>query len=241
MSNNLHAELQEVEELLSLIPSTLESPLHELVENQLKALPPCLRAWFVLAAGLSPRDNSDIRAKRINLAAALEALYLALNIHKHLLRYEIAEERSATARSLVGSMILAGDYCFSRSAELASNTNEPAVVAIFSEMLATVSEGHLRQLHGKTDSPYDEVPELIMAGVHAALELNQPPAQSQSAIVNISEAIISGYTNPHRTSDAPAFSPRASETLHKNLSLLPLEQQSRWQSLIDKIANISKS
>lgn len=241
MSNDLHQELEEVKQLLYSVPSDLGPPLRDLVESQLTLLAPHRCAWFVLAAAAYDTQEFGIRSKRISLAAALETLYLALNIHKHLLKEQSSADDSAPERSFIGSMILAGDFCFSRSAEFAANTNEPIVVSIFSDVLATISEGYLRQLHGKALSPYEAVPDLIMAGVNAAIELCPPPAPAKEAITQISQELIADVSPPLNTPDVPSSASQTSSRIHKSnllrdqLALLPKPQQLRWQALASTV------
>lgn len=148
MSADLQAELEDVKTILKGIPDELESPLREMVMAQLDTLKPYWRALFVLAAGTHEDEPSGTKAKRVYLAAALEMLNLAQNIHKHLIQNDTQNADSLTNKSFIGSMILAGDYCFSRSAKLAAYTDSPKVVSIFAEALGSISEGQLR-LFGK--------------------------------------------------------------------------------------------
>lgn len=151
MSVDLQAELNEVKDILTGVPEELSTPLREMVAAQLTALKPYWRALFVLAAGTHEEEPENTRAKRIHLAAALEMLNLAQNIHRHLIN-DRQDTDSLSSKSFVGSMILAGDYCFSRSANLAAFTDSPKVVAIFSEALGTVSEGQLRTMSKRSAS-----------------------------------------------------------------------------------------
>lgn len=124
----------------------LRPPLSDLVLGQVADSFHPQRVGLVLAASLPQQDTPYRREQRILLAAALEMLQLALRIHKLLFQHRDGVDTQGMDRSWVGSIILAGDYCFSRSAILAARTNEPDVVQIFARALQAVSERHLRQL-----------------------------------------------------------------------------------------------
>ena len=173
----LHDELDEVQQQLSTAVDELYSPLSDLVRSQLRQAAPLARAAVVLTAGVGAPDTIDLREKRILLASALEMLYVALHIHRRLLTTVPATDGDTPDKSLLGSIILAGDYCFSRAATLAARTNSPAVVMIFATALKTVNEGHLRQYFTKEVVFFDENQKLFEAGARAAATLaDLPPA-----------------------------------------------------------------
>ena len=87
-----------------------------------------------------------ISYSRVSLAAALQLLQIALNIHRLLLR---PEQTGSIDSFLLGGTILAGDYCFSRAAVLAAHTNHPQVVMVFAELLQEVSQANLRRVSPK--------------------------------------------------------------------------------------------
>jgi len=159
----LAGELEQVEQEIAGALADLHAPFSQLVGAQLRRSSPLRCAAFVLTAGgaeagsqAGPQDQQ----KRIDLAAAIEVLRLALAVHTQLLH--VGGDTSAPDapdtpdtpiaaiaaidRSLLGSTILAGDYCFSRAAALAARTDSPAVVDIFAQALQRVSEGTLRGL-----------------------------------------------------------------------------------------------
>ncbi|MCX6050475.1 MAG: hypothetical protein NT075_35715, partial [Chloroflexi bacterium] len=128
----------------------------------------------VLTTGVGDPDTDDLREKRILFAAALEMLYVALNIHRKLLTNPASNGNHDADKSRLGSIILAGDYCFSRSATLAAQTNNPEVVMIFANALKTVNEGHLRQHFAQAWTDFDENQILFEAGARAAATLVTP-------------------------------------------------------------------
>ncbi len=167
----LQLELDQVQLQLMAAADELYSPLSDLVRSQLKGAAPLVHAAIVLTAGVSDADTDDLREKRILLAAALELLYVALHIHRKLLTHSGFNGDHEADKSRLGSIILAGDYCFSRSATLAAQTNSPEVVMIFANALKTVNEGHLRQHFTQEWIDFDENQKLFEAGARAAATL----------------------------------------------------------------------
>ncbi len=167
----LQNELEQVQSQLMTAADELYSPLSDLVRSQLKAATPLVHAAIVLTAGVSDPDTDDLRKKRILLATALEMLYVALHIHRRLLTNTGSNGDHDPDKSRLGSIILAGDYCFSRSAILAAQTDNPDVVMIFATALKTVNEGHLRQHFTQEWIDFDENQKLFEAGARAAATL----------------------------------------------------------------------
>ncbi|HXF62982.1 MAG TPA: polyprenyl synthetase family protein [Caldilineaceae bacterium] len=215
------AELREVERVLTAAADELGSPLGDLVHAQLKRAAPLVRAALVLAAGYDLNEDPLRRDQRVLLAAALEMLYVALHIHRLLI------DASATAqeemdKSLIGSTILAGDYCFSRAATMAAQTDNPKVVAIFAQALQTVSEGLLRPLFDKTAAPFDEEETLRRCGVEAAIELAGVTGAERLSYTDAARALA------QRIPQLPS----AADALAELLPLLAPARQPRWQALL---------
>lgn len=163
----------------------LYPPLSNLAYSHLRRVQPHLRAAIVIAAGIGMGESDGKHAQRVALAAALEMQAIALSIHRLLL--EVANEDGSIDKSLLGSTILTGDYCFSRAAVLATRTDSPTVVAYFSQALRTISEGHLRHLLENEATLYDEDRELMDAGVRAAgqlVELSAAARQTAQAYID---------------------------------------------------------
>ncbi|CAN5625214.1 hypothetical protein BH10CHL1_BH10CHL1_50200 [soil metagenome] len=183
-SVELQNELEQVKSQLMAAADELYSPLSDLVRSQLRRTTPLVHAVIVLTAGVGAPDTAELREKRIWLAAALELLYVALHIHQMLLTKLAANSQSSPDKSWLGSIILAGDYCFSRSATLAAQTNSPEVVMIFANALKTVNEGHLRQHFTQEWSDFDENQRLFEAGAQAAATL---VTQDQASITELAK------------------------------------------------------
>ena len=231
----MNAELAAVETNLFSVADTLESPLSDLVRAQIRRSRPFTRAAVVLAAGFAKPDNAaglgtvqpndeELQAKRIYLASALEMLYVALGIHKLLLVQSAAAEDASVKgtdasgqldKTIIGSTILAGDYCFSRSAAFAAQTDNPKVVALFAAALKDVSEGHLRHVFGHQSDRYEETAALCEAGIRAVSLLTLLPEVEVEQFVYFLSLL--SMKNSETTGDA--FS----------LGDFPPHQQDRWQ------------
>jgi octaprenyl-diphosphate synthase len=186
----LSQELVEVEQAVLASLTDLTMPFAQLVQSQWRRNHPLVRGAFVLTAGAGwprpggtapparPETGPELHRKRIYLAAAMETLRLALGVHTELLN---AETPNNVERSLLGSTVLAGDFCFSRSAGLAAKTGSPVIVDLFAHALQRVSEGSLRGLFRPGEDPYDAERDLCLSGIAAANELADlpPPAREQ--------------------------------------------------------------
>jgi len=208
-------ELAEVEQLLLDATAELFPPFRQMVAAQLRNSYPLRRAGVVLTAGVSAPDDIVVRRQRISLAAALEMLHLALAVHMMLANTMSSDPAN---RSLLGSTILAGDYCFSRSAILAVRTGNATVVEIFSDALKRVSEGHLRHIFAQAATNYNEDRQLFVAGAAAAMQLANTPEAARHAILHLAETLAQ-TTAQAEPLDAP------------EIALDPYQRQ-RWQVLL---------
>jgi hypothetical protein len=218
---SLLQELTEVEQAAQAALADLTMPFAQLVQSQWRRNFPLRRAAFVLTAGstdaLAPAAAETLRRQRINLGAAIETLRLALGVHTQLL---VGDGQVAIDRSLLGSVILAGDFCFSRSAGLAAKTGSPVVVDLFAVALQRVSEGTLRGLFHPGEPLFDQDRDLSLSGVTAANELAGLSLQQR----NFDEAAANHLL------DQPADSPTP---LHVVFGASPASSDRlwRWQAL----------
>lgn len=169
---SLTGELARVQQEIAASLRDLHAPFSQLVQSRLRTDSQLLCGAFVLTAGVGMVDTPRLTEQRIDLGAAIEVLRLALGVHTQLLG--APEAHGHIDRSLLGSTILAGDFCFSRAAGLAAKTGSPVVVDIFAQALQRVSEGTLRDLFaGREGSAecFDVERELCLSGVAAANEL----------------------------------------------------------------------
>jgi octaprenyl-diphosphate synthase len=200
------SEIHEVQSTLLAATTDLIRPLGDLVRAQIKRSQPPICGATVLAVSMpneSTPEDTDLRRKRILLAAALEMLHVALNVHRLLVnatrdgQYETEQQEnheSLLDRSFIGSTILAGDYCFSRAAQMAAQTDHPRVVATFSTALQTVSEELLREQFHTGNGSYDEIVDLLQSGAHAAALLVDLPENEQQQAVALSQELAARWT-----------------------------------------------
>jgi octaprenyl-diphosphate synthase len=212
----LQAEIDEVRLLLLATVHDLQPPLNELVRSQMDRAYPSLRAAVVLSAGFAEPDSEEQRQQRIFLATALELLHVALQVHHLLVTASLHQDESRLASSLMGSTILAGDYCFSRSAQFAAKTDNPQVVALFAQALQAMSEGHLRYLFGKIPEPFDDQEELLRTGAEAAAVLARLSQPAKSEVLLLVKQIVTPAENGAAPSPVYSLSPT---------------QLARWQAL----------
>jgi geranylgeranyl pyrophosphate synthase len=186
----LQQEFAAVEEQLKVALAELRPPLDDLVRGQLAAAISPQRIGGVLAAGYPRSDTLQRRTGRILLAAAVEMLHLALRLHDRLVRRGGDLRAQGAEKAWVGSSILVGDYCFSRAAILAAQTNEPQVVTIFAQTLKQISESHLRQLFNADTYEFDEDEILVNAGLTAATLLAGLPVPERIATLNAGRGLL---------------------------------------------------
>ena len=224
-ASSFERELSQVCDLLDDSFSDLYSPLNALALSHQRHVQPYLRAAIVIAAGIGTKEPDGKHDQRVALAAALEMQAIALSIHRLLL--EAGGEDGSLDKSLLGSTILAGDYCFSRAAVLATHTDSPVVVAYFSQALRTISEGHLRCLLENEPMLYDEDRELMEAGVRAVGQLVDLTADAQEiAWAHIDAALAYRRTG----APVPVFP----------LDRLGAAQQARWFAFARWLSNESE-
>lgn len=181
-------EVAESEALLYESLSDLYAPLSSLARRHVQQVQPHLRAAIILAAGTGENETSEQRARRIAVAAALEMQSVALSIHKLLLQK--TSQDMTVDKSLLGSTILSGDYCFSRAAVLATRSDSPQVVQIFAQALRIISEGYLRHLFSSTLPVIDEDYELMSAGIQAVAILARLPQAVQNTALEFARAAL---------------------------------------------------
>lgn len=192
---DLHQELQTVHQELQQALTDLYAPLADLARSQLQHVHPLTRAAWVLAVGVGNPDNAALRQRRLFLAAAQEMLLIALRIHKLLLIPSPAQQ-DEQQKTIMGGIILTGDYCFTRAAMLAAQTDHVAVVELFSNALKAISEGLLRNFFAdRSATPlaagdsYDEQSALFVSGTQAAAILAALPAPATDDLVDLAQLL----------------------------------------------------
>lgn len=199
------AELAAVEQELQGALTDLYTPLADLAQAQFQRARPLLRAALVLAVGVGAPDEERLRQQRLSLAAAQEMLFIALSIHKLLLTNQ-PDQADEQQKTLMGGIILTGDYCFSRSAILAAQTDHVQVVELFSQALKAISEGILRNFFANRETArdsfpnattlYDERLDLFVSGVQAAAVLADLPSTTRTDLVDFAH-FLAGQPIPY--------------------------------------------
>ncbi len=227
-------EIDDVSRRLDAALGELYPPLSNLARAHVRDAHPLVRGAVILAAGIpdslpSPDAHALLREQRVLLATALEMLAVALSIHKLLL---VAAPDGSLDKALVGSTILTGDYCFSRAAALAAQTDSPQVVDCFAQALKNVSEGHLRRLFADGGSagrdaaaaPAEDA-ELMTAGVRAVASLAGLSPDALQVALALAEQVALGSTAAAWTEQNPP-------------AALTHAQAARWQAALAWLADV---
>lgn len=245
----IHDELQAVQALLVEVAEALHFPLNRLVDSQIQGAKPFVRAAVVLATACNNDSDELLKTQRINLAAALEMLHVALNVHKSLLipaESSVAQNGSVVRpasdpsndsaelekmdKMVMGSTILAGDYCFSRSAAMATQTGDPLIVDIFSEALRRVSEEHLRSIFDESSFSHTEDETLLLAGIQTSAQLIGAPAAMADALTELCTQLLDILHADSRQS-GPLL-----DSLDSHKSTLSETQLTRWREMVTWLA-----
>lgn len=164
-------QLQQVESLLYVKVtdeySSLALALHQLIRAGGKRIRPQIA---LLTGSLFGSDPARI----IHLAAAVEMLHTATLIHDDLIDGSILRRGMETlnVRWTPAATVLAGDFAFTRAAELAAATDSTAVMRLFAESMSVMVDGELSQLLSKRSiSSRDEYYRWISAKTASLFEL----------------------------------------------------------------------
>ncbi len=236
-ASELHQELQAVQQELEQALADLYSPLADLARTYLQRVQPLTRAAFVLTIGAGDPADAALRQRRLSLAAAQEMLYIALTIHKLLLKPQPAQQ-DEQQKTVMGGIILTGDYCFTRSAILAAQTDQVEVVELFSQALKAISEGLLRNFFAQrtlaaapnaneSATLYEEQADLFVSGAQSAAILAALPATTTADFVALAHTFAQ-HTSPL---DLPAITSKI-----QAVRQLTVYQQARVSALLAWLA-----
>jgi geranylgeranyl pyrophosphate synthase len=106
-----------------------------------------LRPMLVLLAGRA-WDYEETFETLVAAAAGVELLHTASLVHDDAVDHSAFRRGKPTLNSQVdtAAVILVGDYLFAQSAILAASTNNPRVVAVFSNSLGDICDGQLMEM-----------------------------------------------------------------------------------------------
>lgn len=193
MTEDFLAELADVRAQVAVATETEHASLGSFIRHEVKARADSPLAGVVLAAALPSHDTAAQRTARIQLATAIVLLDVALSLHKLLLLQN--PDADTLDKSLVGGTVLAGDYCFSQAAVAAARTDNPQVVAIFSELLKELSEAHLRHLFNNDPGTLNEFPALFQSSGRAGAVLAGQSEDEQQRSADFA-ASLAGFFSP---------------------------------------------
>ena len=224
---HFRAELNQVAEKLEDAVADLPDGLAQFVRSELAENQ--VLAGVVLASAAPVRDSVENQYRRVALAAALELLQIALNIHRLLLR---PEQTGSIDSFLLGGTILAGDYCFSRAAVLAAQTRHPQVVTVFAELLQQVSQANLRRAIaedgvGRDHTAFDEREALLYSGATAGALLAGLSEEEQEVVVQYAASL----GRSRKCDGTKSLGAIAGATFDS----LPPRQKERWRELASSL------
>ncbi len=139
------ADMRHVEEKMRAGVAARYADLAAVVDYLMGAGGKRLRPVLTLmAASFYPADKTKAYA----LAASVELLHTATLVHDDLIDNALLRRGMPTLNVSwsAGATILAGDYLFARSAELAAETQNIRIVTIFAQTLMAIVGGELQQL-----------------------------------------------------------------------------------------------
>ncbi len=123
----------------------------------------------------------------VTLSSAIELLHTATLVHDDLIDGAFLRRGMATLNSQwsPAATVLTGDFIFAKAARLASDTNNLALMSMFSETLATIVNGEITQLfssHGLANR--ENYLQRIYAKTASLFELSTTAAAMISAVDN---------------------------------------------------------
>lgn len=119
--------------------------LRAALEHLLAAGGKRIRPTLVLLVGGMLGGDPDML---VTLGASVELLHTATLVHDDLIDGALLRRGAETinARWSSAATVLTGDFLFARAAKLASETDDPALIRLFANTLATIVNGELTQL-----------------------------------------------------------------------------------------------
>jgi len=138
-------EIKLVEERMRIQADDTHSDLRAALEHLLAAGGKRIRPTLSLLVGNMLGAPLE---KLVTLGAAVELLHTATLVHDDLIDGSLLRRGMATlnARWSPPATVLTGDFLFARAAKLAAETDNLALMKLFSETLATIVNGELTQM-----------------------------------------------------------------------------------------------
>jgi geranylgeranyl pyrophosphate synthase len=141
----LDERLWQVEALLDVQVADEYSSLALALQHMIRAGGKRIRPRLVLLTG--SLLGSDLN-RLVRLAAAVEMLHTASLVHDDLVDGSILRRGMETlnVKWSPAATVLAGDFAFTRAAQLAASTDSTAVMSLFAESMAVMVDGELAHL-----------------------------------------------------------------------------------------------
>ncbi len=192
------SDLERVERQLHESVQADFGPLSEVVESTIGSGGKRIRPALALLSGrMRPVDDRNL----ILLATAVELLHDATLIHDDLLDHSLVRRGSPTvsARWSEKATVLAGDFLLARSAKMSAQVGNYDVLQIFSDAVAVICEGEIRQdFNGNRlvfdrseyyERIYAKTASLFAASTECAAVLNQSPKKEREALREYGRAL----------------------------------------------------
>lgn len=224
MTDDFLAELADVRAQVAAAIETEHISLGSFIRHEVDARAGSPLAGVVLAAALPSNDSATQRTARIQLATAMVLLDVALSLHKLLLLQN--PDADTLDKSVVGGTVLAGDYCFSQAAVAAARTDNPQVVAIFSELLKDLSEAHLRHLFNDEPGALNEFPALFQSSGLAGAVLAGQSEEGQQRSAEFAASLATFFGPKTRPQSEPFV-----QAMHNQAAA---HQHPRWLALLKR-------
>ena len=162
------------------------SALNQLLDSGGKRIRPAL---VLLTGGML---GTDIE-KLVLLAAAVELLHTATLVHDDLIDGSLIRRGYPTlnAKWTAAATVLTGDFLFAQAANLAADTESPAMLHLFAQTLATIVNGEVTQMfsgRGHTDRQdyyrriYAKTASLFETSTTAVAILSKSPSEIKEKI-----------------------------------------------------------
>jgi octaprenyl-diphosphate synthase len=141
---SIQDDLNNVEDRLRSMSQVPFKHLSELLDHSLKAGGKRVRPVLTLLSGKFYNYNRDAL---LSMAVAVELLHTATLVHDDTIDKSAVRRGLPTVNAVWGEdkAVLLGDYLFARAGVVCASTGNLRVIELFSETLATISSGELRQ------------------------------------------------------------------------------------------------
>lgn len=144
---SIYEDLDKVRENLRSISKIDFSWLSEQLSYVVRSSGKGIRPALTLLSGKFYNYNLQYL---LPMAAAVELMHTATLIHDDAIDKSLVRRGKPTIYKMWGdeTAVLLGDYLFAKAGESVSDTQNPRVIKLFSQTLATISSGELNQLRG---------------------------------------------------------------------------------------------